>query len=120
MGARPTLGRGGGRAARRRAKGARQLIRQDVRDAWRGLRRQPLVTATIVLTLGLGLGANTAVFSLLNAVVLRTSLPVPDTGQLFTVNGGRFVSSGPESARLSGPMFDRLRQTAPPGARSRP
>ena len=94
-----------------------RLIRQDVRDAWRVLRRQPLVTATIVVTLGLGLGVNTAVFSLLDAVVLRTSLPVPDAGQLFTVNGGRFVSSGPESARLSGPMFEHLRRAAPPGTR---
>lgn len=90
-----------------------RMILQDIRYAWRVLRQHALVTTTIVVTLGLGIGANTAVFSLLNAVMFRTPLPVIDAAQLFTVNGGTYVASGPESARLSGPMFDRLRQAAP-------
>src|SRR5215510_7176885 len=53
-----------------------RLLRSDVGDAWRVLWRHPLVTGTIVVTLGLGIGANTAVFSLLNAVALRSPLPV--------------------------------------------
>jgi hypothetical protein len=72
-----------------------------------------LVTTTVVLTLGLGIGANTAVFSLLNAVVLRAPLPLSDANELYTVTGGPYLASGPESARLSGPMFEALRGAAP-------
>ncbi|MGH9794498.1 MAG: ABC transporter permease, partial [Candidatus Acidiferrales bacterium] len=50
-------------------------LRQDVTYAVRSLRRQPAFTAVVVLTLALGIGANTAIFSLLDAVVLR-SMPV--------------------------------------------
>src|SRR6476646_523679 len=55
-----------------------RMIVDDLRDAWRGLRRHALITATIVVTLGLGIGANTAVFSLLHAVTLRSPLPLHD------------------------------------------
>ena len=50
-----------------------RLIRHDLRYAWRVLRQHALVTTTIVLTLGLGIGANTAVFSVLNAVALQNA-----------------------------------------------
>ena len=64
------------------------MLRQDLGYAWRVLREHPLVTATIVLTLGLGIGANTAVFSLLNAVVLRRPCRSPTSDELYAVNGG--------------------------------
>jgi predicted permease len=92
-----------------------RMILHDLRFAGRALRRHALLTATIVLTLGLGIGANTALFSVLNAVALRSPLRVPDPNQLYTVNGGSYVVSGQERARLSGPMFDLLRQAAPDG-----
>lgn len=92
-----------------------RMILHDLRYAWRALRQNALVTITIVVTLALGIGANTAVFSLLNAVALRSPLPVRDAEQLHVVNAGRHVAGGPEGARLSGPMFDLLRQTAPDG-----
>jgi len=90
-----------------------RMIRHDLREASRVLRRHALMTATIVVTLGFGIGANTAVFSLLNAIALRSPLPVADAEQLYVVNGGRFAAAGPEAGRTSGPVFDLLRRTAP-------
>src|ERR1035437_4594395 len=54
---------------------------QDVRYALRGMRRSPGFTAVVVLSMALGIGANTAIFSLINALMLRT-LPVHDPGRL--------------------------------------
>ena len=88
-----------------------RMILQDFRYALRSVRQHALVSTTIVVTLGLGIGANTAVFSLLNTVMLRT-LPVPDAGDLFAVSSGEDSIS---RARFSGPTFDRLRHAAPDG-----
>ena len=61
----------------------------DIRDAWRSLCATPIVSVVVVLSLGLGIGANTAIFSLVNAVALK---PVPgrDPGSLYhlSVNYG--------------------------------
>ncbi|MGH9613269.1 MAG: ABC transporter permease [Bryobacteraceae bacterium] len=59
-------------------------IGQDVRYAARVLRKSPGFTLAAVLAIALGVGVNTGIFSLLNAVALR-SLPVPDSGRVISI-----------------------------------
>ncbi|HVJ27260.1 MAG TPA: hypothetical protein VM493_06935, partial [Vicinamibacterales bacterium] len=75
---------------------------QDIRDAFRALKASPVVTAVAVLSLALGIGANTAIFSILDSLVLRT-LPVKAPQQLALVglNG--------EAASFTNPLWEQMR-----------
>ena len=61
-------------------------LSRDIRHAIRSLRQAPGFVLVVVLTLGLGIGANTAIFSLMDQVLLRP-LPVHDPSALVLLDG---------------------------------
>lgn len=77
----------------------------DLREAGRQWRRTPAITIAALLSLILGIGASTAIFSLLNALLLK-SLPVRDPQQIVTFRDDR--SPTLLNLRISYPMFEVL------------
>jgi predicted permease len=88
----------------------------NLRYAARQFRLSPVFTATAVLTLALGIGGTTAIFTLIHAVMLR-SLPVSDPAQLYRVGEGDdcCVEGGPQDrwGMVSFPLFERLKAETP-------
>src|SRR5207342_3692487 len=87
-------------------------LRQDIRYGARQLRLNPGFAAVAVLSLALGIGANTAIFQLVNAVRLR-ALPVPRPEELAYIDFGKgSMRSGwfsTRSARLTYSQWEQIR-----------
>jgi putative ABC transport system permease protein len=82
---------------------------RDFRHTTRALRKAPGFTFVVVLTLALGIGANTAIFSLMDQVLLR-SLPVRDPSQLVLLDGpGAFQGRTFNAQTFSYPMYTDFR-----------
>jgi len=85
---------------------------QDLRSAWRALRHAPLVSGAAVLSLALGIGANTAIFAVVHALLLR-SLPVSAPERLVTVSSGFAVEHGFKAgAGINYDIWTRMRERA--------
>src|SRR5260370_30209574 len=98
-----------------KARGAvsAEFMMQDLRFACRALRKSWGFAATAILTLALGIGANTAIFQLLDAVRLR-NLPVADPTRLAAVRvksgtRGFGFTTGYNETMLSYPMCEQIR-----------
>jgi predicted permease len=91
-----------------------QIVLQEFRYAARQLYNSPWFTLTVVLTLALGIGANTAVFSVMNAVLLRgLTVPNPDEIVYLHVPSGQpdgAGNTGNSTTSFSEPVFEDLRQ----------
>ncbi len=91
----------------------------DLKFALRQFRKFPGFTATVILTLALGIGANTAIFALVHAVLLK-SLPVADPSSLYRVGDrddccvdGGFLNDDGDFDLFSYDLYLRFRDTAP-------
>lgn len=68
---------------------------QDIRYAFRMLKKNPILSVVAILTIGLGIGANTAIFSIVNSVLIQP-LPYRDSNRLFTIH--EFAPNGEDES----------------------
>src|SRR5689334_3232315 len=84
-------------------------LAQDLLYAIRSFRRTPVFTGVAVLSLALGIGANTAIFTLVDQLILRL-LPVRDPEQIVLLTGkGRHYGGNNGSNALAYPMYQDIR-----------
>jgi putative ABC transport system permease protein len=85
---------------------------RDLRSAWRALRQAPVLSAAAILSLALGMGANTALFSVVDALLLRR-LPVRQPDRLVTVSSGFALGHGFKAgAGMNYDIWTRMREGA--------
>jgi predicted permease len=93
-----------------------QTLQQDISYALRQMRLSPVFSLTAMLTLALGIGATTAIFSLIHSVMLK-SLPVVDPSSLYRIGDGTDCcdDGGPQDnwGMYSYPLYLRLKAAAP-------
>src|SRR3989440_2962697 len=92
-----------------------QNLTSDVRYAVRQFRHSPVFTITAILTLALGIGGTTAIFTLIDAVMLR-SLPVSDPARLYRIGDGDDTTAEGRHGRwglFSFPLYERLKAATP-------
>src|SRR5271170_854705 len=87
-----------------------------LRYTLRQFRRSPVFTSAAILTLALGIGGTTAIFTLIHAVMLR-SLPVSDPALLYRIGDGTdcCVEGGPQErwGMFSFPLYERMKAATP-------
>src|SRR6188508_1080769 len=89
-------------------------VMADLRFAIRGLRRSPLFATVAILSLALGIGANTAIFTLIDQILLR-KLPVARPDELVMLyQQGNNMGSNMGSRMHSYPLYQDLQQKAEP------
>jgi predicted permease len=88
-----------------------ESIRQDLRFAWRSLSKSPGFTVVATLTLALGIGANTSIFTLVNAVLLRAPTHIERPERLVSIYTSDF--SGPQYGMSSYPDYRDFRDESP-------
>jgi predicted permease len=93
-----------------------ETLRQDIAYALRQMRQSPVFTLTAMLTLALGIGATTAIFSLINTVMLK-SLPVVDPASLYRIGEGQNCCVEGDTqgnwGMFSYPFYLRMKQSTP-------
>src|SRR5579863_9603168 len=85
-----------------------ESILQDLRFAFRMLRKAPGITAAAALTLALGIGANTAIFSLIDSVIL-SSLPVRNPHELVQLRAAERGSNDDPNFMFTNPIWEAFR-----------
>ena len=93
-----------------------QTLRQDIAYALRQMRQSPVFTLTAMLTLALGIGATTAIFSLIHTVMLK-SLPVVDPATLYRIGDGNdcCVEGSPQDnwGMFTYRFYQRMKESTP-------
>ncbi|MGD8276497.1 MAG: ABC transporter permease [Gemmatimonadota bacterium] len=94
-------------------------VRTDLRFALRSAARSPLFAFTVIATLGLGIGANTAIFSFVDALLLRP-LPYPEPDRMVVVWQDFSATGGPAQEWFTPPDYEDLARDATTLAASSP